>query len=151
MPPDSLIDPAVEVARLTRRLERERASRQEAESISERGLRELYAKQQQLEFLAKIALAANQTSSVADILQFAVVQVCANVSPNDRDELSDPLDEMLLPFKSIFAVIGSVFQDFWTRSGAADASSEPKVWTPDQLSRHSRNTSSVWKDLVSIP
>jgi hypothetical protein len=68
---------AAEVARLTRRLARERASRHEAEAIAEKGLRDLYHKRQELEFIAKIAVAANQTTSVAEILQFAVTEICA--------------------------------------------------------------------------
>jgi signal transduction histidine kinase len=65
-----------EIARLKRRLERERATRLHAEAIAEKGLRTLYDRQQQLELLEKIATAANQTISVEDVLQFSVVQIC---------------------------------------------------------------------------
>jgi len=68
---------AAEITRLTRRLARERASRHEAEAIAEKGLRDLYHKRQELEFIAKIAVAANETTSVAEILQFAVTEICA--------------------------------------------------------------------------
>jgi diguanylate cyclase (GGDEF)-like protein len=69
-------DAAAEVARLKRRLERERRSRLEAETIAERGLRELYEKQGQLQLLEAIAVAANESSSVRDALGFALAEVC---------------------------------------------------------------------------
>ena len=69
-------DAAAEVARLKRRLERERRSRLEAETIAERGLRELYEKQRQLQLLEAIAVAANESSSVRDALGFALAEVC---------------------------------------------------------------------------
>ncbi len=77
--PDLATDVAsltAEVAGLKRRLERERASRAEAERIAELGLRDLYRQQQQLQLLEAIAVASNQTSSVSDVLQFAITQVC---------------------------------------------------------------------------
>ena len=67
---------AQQVARLGRRLERERAIRFEAEAIAEKGLRELYDRQRQLELLERIAAAANQMNSVRDVLQFAIEQFC---------------------------------------------------------------------------
>ena len=69
-------EPEDEVAKLSRRLQRERKTRLTAEQIAETGLRELYEKQQQLEVLEKIAAAANQTASVADALQFAIATIC---------------------------------------------------------------------------
>lgn len=62
--------------KLRRRLERERLARVEAEAIAEKGLRELYDKQQQLQLLEAVAGAANQAISVADALQYAVRTVC---------------------------------------------------------------------------
>jgi len=67
---------AREVARLRRRLDRERAARLEAEAVAERGLRELYEKQRQLEVLEQVATASSQPISVRDMLQFAVTKVC---------------------------------------------------------------------------
>ena len=72
--PDS--DPDAEILRLQRRLERERAIRLEAEAIAERGLRELYNRQRQLELLEHIAAASNQLDSVHAVLQLAVEQFC---------------------------------------------------------------------------
>ncbi len=65
-----------EVAKLERRLARERSSRLEAEAIAERGLRDLYEQQQRLRLLEAVAVAANQTTSVQDIMHFAVKTVC---------------------------------------------------------------------------
>jgi diguanylate cyclase (GGDEF)-like protein len=67
---------AEEITRLRRRLDRERAARLEAETIAEKGLRDLYKNQQQLELLERIATAANETLSLRDVLQFALTQVC---------------------------------------------------------------------------
>ncbi|MBV9784230.1 MAG: EAL domain-containing protein [Acidisphaera sp.] len=67
---------AQELTRLRRRLDRERSSRLEAETIAENGLRELYAKQQELQLLEQIATAANQTISIRDVFQYALTQVC---------------------------------------------------------------------------
>jgi diguanylate cyclase (GGDEF)-like protein len=67
---------ANEYAKLRRRLERERTSRIEAEAIAEKGLRELYEREQQLRLIARIATAANQSQSVRDVLQFALTQIC---------------------------------------------------------------------------
>jgi hypothetical protein len=74
MPPSA--DNDTELARLKRRLERERATRLQAEAISEKGLRDLYERQRELQLLAEIATAANETASVSEALQFAVTQVC---------------------------------------------------------------------------
>jgi signal transduction histidine kinase/DNA-binding response OmpR family regulator/HPt (histidine-containing phosphotransfer) domain-containing protein len=65
-----------EIARLKQKLERERATRLQAESIAEKGLSELYEQRQQLQLLARIATAANQATSIPDVLHFAVTQVC---------------------------------------------------------------------------
>src|SRR5262249_22437833 len=70
------IEIADEIAKLSRRLQRERKTRLAAEQIAETGLRELYEKQQQLQVLEKITASANQTASVADALQFAIATVC---------------------------------------------------------------------------
>jgi diguanylate cyclase (GGDEF)-like protein len=64
------------IAKLRRRLERERHTRLEAERIAEKGLRELYDKQQQLQLLEKIAVAANESSSLPDALQLALSLIC---------------------------------------------------------------------------
>jgi signal transduction histidine kinase len=66
-----------EIARLKRRLERERATRFEAEAIAEKGLRELYDRQRELMLSAHIASAANQNPSAHDVLQFAAREICS--------------------------------------------------------------------------
>ncbi|MDE1969413.1 MAG: GAF domain-containing sensor histidine kinase [Alphaproteobacteria bacterium] len=71
-----LPDNADEAARLRRRLERERNARQQAESLSERGLRELYERKQQLELLEKIATAANQGATAEGALRLAMIEIC---------------------------------------------------------------------------
>jgi signal transduction histidine kinase len=61
--------------RLKRRLERERTTRLEAEAIAEKGLRDLYERQQELQFLERIATASNQSRTAKDILQFAIEEI----------------------------------------------------------------------------
>ena len=68
------IDP--EISRLSRRLERERDARSEAEAIAEKGLRELYENQQQLLLLERIATEANRTNSIEGVLRFTVAEIC---------------------------------------------------------------------------
>ena len=64
--------------RLRRRVERERAARLEAESISERVTRELYDKQQGLMLLQQVAHAANDAVDVAAALRFALDAIRAH-------------------------------------------------------------------------
>lgn len=66
-----------ELIKLRRRVDRERTARMDAEAIAERGLRELYEKQQQLELLEAIAVTANQATSVRDVLQFGITRICS--------------------------------------------------------------------------
>jgi diguanylate cyclase (GGDEF)-like protein len=66
----------VEFARLKRRLERERAARLEVETVSERSLRELYMREQELRLLQDIATAANLSQSVNDVFQYALARIC---------------------------------------------------------------------------
>lgn len=64
------------IDRLEKRLERERQSRAEAEAISERGIRELYEKQNALALLQTIAMASNEAREIEDALQIALDQIC---------------------------------------------------------------------------
>jgi len=61
---------------LARRLERERRIRHEAENIAERGLRDLYQRQRELEFLSTITIMANQADSVSEMLASAMEYIC---------------------------------------------------------------------------
>ena len=65
-----------EIAKLRRRLERERIARQEAEAIAERGLRDLYQRKKQLKLLEKVATIANSSRSVRDVLQSTLTEIC---------------------------------------------------------------------------
>ena len=65
-----------ETERLTRRLDRERRARQEAEVIAEVRLRALYDRQREIELLERVASAANSTSSMREALQIALDEVC---------------------------------------------------------------------------
>ncbi len=67
-----------QVARLTRRFERERAARLEAEAVAERGLRDLYERQREIVLLGAISAEANRATSVEAVLRFAVEQLCAH-------------------------------------------------------------------------
>jgi len=65
-----------EVARLNRRLKRETAARKEAEAIAERGLRDLFHRQQEISLLESIAVAANEAAEVETAMQHALEAVC---------------------------------------------------------------------------
>ena len=75
-PGQSAASPADENALLHRRLDRERRIRQEAEEIAERGLRDLYQSQHDLEFLSEIATMANQAASAAEALVPGLEYMC---------------------------------------------------------------------------
>ncbi|MGH8216886.1 MAG: putative bifunctional diguanylate cyclase/phosphodiesterase [Rhodanobacteraceae bacterium] len=66
----------LEFARLKRRLERERAARVEVETLSERGLRELYLREQELRLLQDIATSVNLLPSVSGAFQYALARIC---------------------------------------------------------------------------
>ena len=66
-----------EIARLQKRLERERKARAEAEAIAEQGLRTLYKKQQEIELLQTVAVAANEAHTFPCALQAALDAICA--------------------------------------------------------------------------
>ena len=68
--------PEAEIARLQRRLKRETAARLEAEAIAERGLRDLFQRQQEIALLESIAVAANEASNVEDAMRHALASVC---------------------------------------------------------------------------
>ena len=67
---------AAENARLRRRLKRETKIRHEAEDIAEQGLRDLYQKQRELEFLSQITIMANQGGSAQEVLKSALEYMC---------------------------------------------------------------------------
>jgi len=75
-PADLVAELAAENKLLARRLGRERRIRHEAENIAERGLRDLYQKQRDLEFLSTIAMMANQADSVSEVLDSALEYIC---------------------------------------------------------------------------
>jgi hypothetical protein len=66
----------LKILRVENRLQRERVARLKAEEIAEKGLRDLYEKQQQLALLETIATAANQSSSIDDTMRFALDAIC---------------------------------------------------------------------------
>lgn len=72
----STLSSELEIARLKKRLERERQARMEAETIAEQGLRSLYEKQQELELLESIAVAANQANSLHEVLELVMSKIC---------------------------------------------------------------------------
>lgn len=70
------VDLSRELTRLQRALRRERAAREEAETIAEKGLRDLYLAQRRADLLHRIATVANQSTTVRDALHFALVELC---------------------------------------------------------------------------
>ena len=76
IPAPATPSPEAEIARLQRRLKRETAARLEAEAIAERGLRDLFQRQQEIVLLERIAAAANEAASVEDAMRHALEAVC---------------------------------------------------------------------------
>ena len=66
----------VELARVSRRLVRETSARLEAEAIAERGLRDLYQRQQEIVLLEAIAVAANEAQTIDSAINLAIQQIC---------------------------------------------------------------------------
>ncbi|HET8554903.1 MAG TPA: GGDEF domain-containing protein [Rhodanobacteraceae bacterium] len=69
-------DDPVDLNRLQRRLERERAARLEMETVYEKGLRELYLREQELRVLQDISTATNLSPSVRDTFHHALGRLC---------------------------------------------------------------------------
>jgi signal transduction histidine kinase len=67
---------ATDQDRLSKRLAREQRARAESETLAERALRELYNRRKDVQLLQRIAVAANQTTSIDDALQVALDEVC---------------------------------------------------------------------------
>lgn len=76
IPAPIAVGPDAEIARLQRRLKRETSARLEAEAIAERGLRDLFQRQQEIALLESIAAAANEAASVEDAMRHALAAVC---------------------------------------------------------------------------
>ena len=70
------VPPEAEIARLERRLRREVAARLEAEAIAERGLRDLFQRQQEIALLESMAVAANEAEGVNDAMERALEAMC---------------------------------------------------------------------------
>ena len=66
-----------ELARLGKRVERERRTRQEAEALAEQGTRQLYERQKELELLNAITDAANGAASIQAAIQVTLDKICA--------------------------------------------------------------------------
>ena len=67
---------AAENKLLSRRIEREQRIRKKAEAIAEEGLRELYNRQRELEYLSQITTMANQAGSARELLGSALEYTC---------------------------------------------------------------------------
>ena len=78
MPPDSSQPPEhiAAHARLEQRVRRENAARLQAEAIAERSLRDLFQRQQEIELLETIAVAANEAANIQSALAMAIEAIC---------------------------------------------------------------------------
>lgn len=71
---------SAELQRLRQRLDRERRARREAEAIAERGTRQLFERQSQLQLFHAIEDAANGAPSVDAAIQLALERICTYTS-----------------------------------------------------------------------
>lgn len=69
-----------EIGRLKRRLERERRIREEAETLAERGIRDLYQRTKEIELLQQVALAANEGLGKRETLEHIIGLLCTFAS-----------------------------------------------------------------------
>ena len=141
-----------EIARLQRKLQREKSARLEAESIAERGLRALYQRQQEIALLGTIATAANEAASVEEAMAHALAAVCRfagwplghlllveDGALNSTKTWHDESDGRYAPLRSLSESIafgpgvgmpGKVLDQgapAWANAGAPDASSYPRL------------------------
>ena len=77
LPPTEPTDPATQIARLERRLAREREARLAAEVIAESGTLALYRQQERLRLVQTIATAANLGDDPAIAFAEALREICA--------------------------------------------------------------------------
>lgn len=75
-PPAPELDPAERLARLERRLTRERTARLAAEAIAEQGMRDLYRQQQRLGLVETIATASNLSDTPEAAFGMALDAIC---------------------------------------------------------------------------
>ena len=93
------------VARLEARVARERAAREEAEVIAERSLRHLYANQERLKMLQRVAVTANEVTDFETTLQETLDAVCAHTGwPVGHVYLPAPEDPSRLASSDIWLV-----------------------------------------------
>jgi diguanylate cyclase (GGDEF)-like protein len=110
-----------EVARLQRRVERERAARLEAEAIAERSTRELWDRQQELVLLEAVAGAANAADSTDDALRLVLAMVCKHLRwPIGQAWVIEKEQGVLRLAPVSHAVDESKYQPFLAASAAAE-------------------------------
>jgi len=90
---------ATSIARLTKRLERERRARLEAEAISERSIRQLYQRTEEIQLISRIASVANETADLEHIFREALTAIsrfaeCAQARAFIYDRESGELKEL---------------------------------------------------------
>jgi signal transduction histidine kinase len=89
-----------EIARLQKRVERERRARGEAELLAERGTRLLYERQKELTLFNHIADAANGAASIRAAIQTTLDEICAYTGwPVGHAYLVDDESELLVSAK----------------------------------------------------
>ena len=133
-----------ELARLRKRVERERSARQEAEAIAEQGTRLLYERQREVQLLHVIADAANGATSVEAAIQIALDELCAYTAwPIGHAYLvsDDPLHPLVpttlwhLDHAEQFAVFRRVTENLRLRRGEGlpgrVLESGCPLWVPD--------------------
>ena len=89
-----------ELARLGRRVDRERRARLEAEHVAEKETRALYERQRELELLHRITAAANGATSLHETLQLTLDEICTYTGwPVGHAYLYDEAGAVLVPGK----------------------------------------------------
>ena len=90
-------EPTEQIARLERRLARERKTRRQAEEIAERTTSVLYDRQRELELLEAVAAASNEATTLEEALKVVIERICAHTRwPLGHAFLVDPSNDRLV-------------------------------------------------------
>ena len=139
--PLSSSPPEQEIVKLQRRLRRASDARLAAEALAEKGLRDLYERQQEILLLEAIATAANEAQSTDEAMATAIALICkftgwplAHVFYVPPPASTDP--ELLVSSKLWFHLKGNSYTEFRGATEAGRFSREAglpgRVWSSGQ-------------------
>ncbi|MCO6392027.1 EAL domain-containing protein [Aliihoeflea aestuarii] len=146
LPADPVTELNLRILKLENRLQRERSARLQAEEIAERGLRDLYERQRQLELLEAITAKANTERMAGETFSFAIDAVCRHTGwPFGTVHLMDDTDGRLKPSGMWHAADAEKLKPFIERTQATRFASGEGL-----PGRVLAKGSAVWIDNVAL-